>query len=112
MTRIVIVAKNGGDLLQDTQASEVVLSQPSVVQVGVTKDAVESITREGNNVVIVLKNGEKIVVDNFFNDANNADNSLVFPEQDKGFVLVEFDSANGAVNDPNLGKVTEIYAIK
>ena len=98
MTRIVIVAKNGGDLLQDTQASEVVLSQPSVVQVGVTKDAVESITREGNNVVIVLKNGEKIVVDNFFNDANNADNSLVFPEQDKGFALVEFDSANGAVN--------------
>ena len=104
MTRIVIVAKNGGDLLQDTQASEVVLSQPSVVQVGVTKDAVESITREGNNVVIVLKNGEKIVVDNFFNDANNADNSLVFPEQDKGFALAEFDSANGAVNDPNLGK--------
>ena len=98
MTRIVIVAKNGGDLLQDTQASEVVLSQPSVVQVGVTKDALESITREGNNVVIVLKNGEKIVVDNFFNDANNADNSLVFPEQDKGFALVEFDSANGAVN--------------
>ncbi|RKG36781.1 Ig-like domain-containing protein, partial [Acinetobacter rongchengensis] len=98
MTRIVIVAKNGGDLLQDTQASEVVLSQPSVVQIGVTKDAVESITREGNNVVIVLKNGEKIVVDNFFNDANNADNSLVFPEQDKGFALVQFDSTNGAVN--------------
>ncbi|WP_010113584.1 Ig-like domain-containing protein, partial [Acinetobacter sp. P8-3-8] len=98
MTRIVIVAKNGGDLLQDTQASEVVLSQPSVVQIGVTKDAVASITREGNNVVVVLKNGEKIVIDNFFNDANNADNSLVFPEQDKGFALVEFDSANGAVN--------------
>ncbi|OTG90607.1 Ig-like domain-containing protein, partial [Acinetobacter sp. ANC 3832] len=105
MTRIVVVAKNGGDLLQDTQASDVVLNQASVVQVGVTKEHVESILREGNSVVITLKDGEKIVIENFFNDANNADNSLVFPEQDKGFALVEFDAAGKGVNYAGLESV-------
>ena len=105
MTRILVVAKQGGDLLNDTQENGVVLNQPSIVQLGVTKEYVQSIVREGNSVVITLKNGEVVVVENFFNDKNDADNSLVFPEENGGFALVNFDSAGTAVDYVGIEKL-------
>ncbi len=91
MTRIVVAAKQDKTLLQDTQSKDVILSQPSIVQVGVTKDDVQSIVKDGNNIIINLKNGEQIVLENFFNPSAETTNSLAFPEKDGSFAVANFD---------------------
>ncbi len=98
MTRIVVAAKQDKTLLQDTQSKDVILSQPSIVQVGVTKDDVQSIVKDGNNIIINLKNGEKIVLENFFNPSAETTNSLAFPEKDGSFAVANFDAQGKFTN--------------
>ncbi|AOA59320.1 hypothetical protein BFG52_13780 [Acinetobacter larvae] len=62
------------------------------------KDDVAAIGREANNAVITLKNGEKIIVENFFTDASaQTENSLVFEDDQQKLLWAQFTDANGAV---------------
>ena len=64
MTRIVVIAKASQAVLKDTQASKINLMQPSYVQVAISEEDVASLTRSGNNCIIILKNGQKIIIEN------------------------------------------------
>ena len=64
MSRIVVIAKASQTVLKDTQASKINLMQPSYVQVAISKEDVASLTRSGNNCIIILKNGQKIIIEN------------------------------------------------
>ena len=85
MTRIVVAAKQDKILLQDTQSNKILMTQPAIIQVGVKKEDVQSISKEGNNLVIQLKNGEQIVLENFYSENGVTQNSLAFPEPDGKF---------------------------
>ena len=108
MTRIVVAAKTDKTLLQDTQSNNVILTQPSIIQVGVTKDDVSSLVREGNNLVIHLKNGENLVIENFFIENATSENSLTFPEKDGTFVLSNFDEQGKFTNYSGLEKLESL----
>ncbi|OTG66500.1 Ig-like repeat protein Blp2 [Acinetobacter silvestris] len=105
MPRIIVAAKIDKTLLQDTQSKAVILSQPSIIQVGVTKDEVLSIIKEGNNVVITLKNGEKIVLESFFQTTALTEHSLTFPEKDGSFALTHFDNHGTFTNYSGLAQL-------
>ncbi|OTG82138.1 Ig-like repeat protein Blp2 [Acinetobacter sp. ANC 4648] len=105
MTRIIVAAKIDKILLQDTQSKVVILSQPSIIQVGITKEEVLSIVKDGNNIVITLKNGEKLILENFFQTKGITENSLTFPERDGSFALTHFDDHGTFTNYSGLAQL-------
>lgn len=96
MAKIIIASKKDVSVLQETQNNQIVLNQPSIIQVAVSKDDILSIVRSGNNAVITLKNGEKIVVENFFSVDGDIQHSLTFKSPQGELNVVEFDQ-NGKV---------------
>lgn len=108
MTRIVVAAKADRTLLQDTQLKDVILSKPSIIQVGVTKADVASLVKDGNNLVITLKTGEKIVLNNFFTEKGHTDNSLAFPEKDGSFSVAHFTESGKFTNYSGLKQLDSL----
>ncbi|KAB0655492.1 BapA prefix-like domain-containing protein, partial [Acinetobacter courvalinii] len=79
MSEIQVVSKESHKILETTTKDNVSLSEASVVLIRVNKEDVSEIRQDGRNAIITLKNGEKIVIVDFFNGGNySTDNSLVF----------------------------------
>ena len=57
MTIITIIAKESHSILQQTTANDIHLTENSVVVVNVSKDDVQTLVRDGNSLVVTLKNG-------------------------------------------------------
>lgn len=109
MTRIIVASKEGLDVLQDGQLSKVVLSKPSIIQIGVSQKDIASVEKQGGSLVIHLKNGETIVLENFFNEATNTtDHSLVLPTEHGKFVEAQFDAQGKVIDYTGLNHVTDL----
>ena len=91
MTKIVVISKKDQTILKETQATKIQISQPSVIQLELKPADIQSIHRVGNQCVITLKNGQKIVIDHFYTDDFSSDNSLVLHSGPEQFELVEMD---------------------
>ena len=96
MPNISVISKESHQVLENVNSSKVGLNENSVVVVQVSKDDVASITRENNNALITLRNGEVIVVENYFN-AEFADNSLVFQDDSGQLYWVKFTNTDGTI---------------
>ncbi|ENU08000.1 Ig-like repeat protein Blp2 [Acinetobacter calcoaceticus] len=109
MTRIIVASKEGLDVLQDGQLNKVVLSKPSIIQIGVSQKDIASVEKQGGSLVIHLKNGETIVLESFFNEATNTtDHSLVFPTEHGKFVEAQFDAQGKVIDYTGLNHVTDL----
>ncbi|MFC1397271.1 Ig-like repeat protein Blp2 [Acinetobacter lactucae] len=109
MTRIIVASKEGLDVLQDGQLNKVVLSKPSIIQIGVSQKDIASVEKQGGSLVIHLKNGESIVLENFFNEATNTtENSLVLPTEHGKFVEAQFDAQGKVIDYTGLNHVTDL----
>ncbi|MBJ9720731.1 BapA prefix-like domain-containing protein [Acinetobacter calcoaceticus] len=109
MTRIIVASKEGLDVLQDGQLNKVVLNQPAIIQIGVSQQDIASMVKQGGNLVIHLKNGETLVLENFFNEVNNTtDHSLVFPTEHGKFVEAQFDAQGKVIDYKGLNYVTDL----
>ncbi|MCH7291553.1 Ig-like repeat protein Blp2 [Acinetobacter sp. ANC 3926] len=93
MTRVVVFSKKNSNILQDAQLKSVVLDQPSIVQIGVNQADIKSIIKQGNDLVITLKNGEKIIVSGFYSDENLTEHSLALAKEDGTYAVAEFDDS-------------------
>lgn len=93
MTRVVVSSKKNSNILQDGQIKAVMLDQPSIVQIGVNQDDIKSIMKQGNDLVITLENGEKIIISDFYTDANVTEHTLAFLEQDGSYSIAQFDDS-------------------
>ncbi|MCP9133945.1 Ig-like repeat protein Blp2 [Acinetobacter baumannii] len=109
MTRIIVASKEGLDVLQDGQLNKVVLNQPTIIQIGVSQQDIASMEKQGGSLVIHLKNGETIVLENFFNEATNTtEHSLVFPTEQGKFVEAQFDAQGKVIDYRGLNHVTDL----
>ncbi|MFW1952999.1 Ig-like repeat protein Blp2 [Acinetobacter beijerinckii] len=93
MTRVVVSSKQNLNILQDGQIKSVVLNQASIIQVSVNQQDIKSIVKQGNDLIITLKNGEKIVVNDFFNDVNISEHTLALQQTDGTYAVAQFDDA-------------------
>ncbi len=91
MTKIVVISKKDQTILKETQAPKIQISQPSIIQLELKPEDIQSIHRVGNQCVITLKNGQKIVIDHFYTDDFGSENSLVLHSGPAQFELVEMD---------------------
>lgn len=109
MTRIIVASKEGLDVLQDGQLDKVILNQPTIIQIGVSQKDIASMEKQGGRLVIHLKNGETIVLENFFNEATNTtEHSLVFPTEQGKFVEAQFDAQGKVIDYKGLNHVTDL----
>ncbi|QNW95680.1 BapA prefix-like domain-containing protein [Acinetobacter seifertii] len=109
MTRIIVASKKGLDVLQDGQLNKVILNQPTIIQIGISQKDIASMEKQGGRLVIHLKNGETIVLENFFNEAiNTTEHSLVFPTEHGKFVEVQFDAQGKVIDYKGLNHVTDL----
>ncbi|WP_109123190.1 Ig-like repeat protein Blp2 [Acinetobacter baumannii] len=109
MTRIIVASKEGLDVLQDGQLNKVVLNQPTIIQIGVSQKDIASMEKQGGSLVIHLKNGETILLENFFNEATNTtEHSLVFPTEQGKFVEAQFDAQGKVIDYRGLNHVTDL----
>ncbi|KKC45331.1 Ig-like repeat protein Blp2 [Acinetobacter sp. V2] len=109
MTRIIVASKEGLDVLQDGQLNKVVLNQPAIIQIGVSQKDIASMEKQGGSLIIHLKNGETLVLENFFNEATNTtDHSLVFPTEHGKFVEAQFDAQGKVIDYTGLNHVTDL----
>ncbi|MDC4784763.1 Ig-like repeat protein Blp2 [Acinetobacter baumannii] len=109
MTRIIVASKESLDVLQDGQLNKVVLNQPTIIQIGVSQKDIASMEKQGGSLVIHLKNGETIVLENFFNEATNTtEHSLVFPTEHGKFVEAQFDAQGKVIDYRGLNHVTDL----
>ncbi|MFW2768084.1 BapA/Bap/LapF family prefix-like domain-containing protein, partial [Acinetobacter baumannii] len=96
MPSIKIVAKEGHEVLsQTTDKNSVALTEASVVTLGVAKADISEIQRNGADVVIRLKSGEVIVIQNFYSTIGATDNSLVL-EDGNQLLWVKLTDETGA----------------
>ncbi|USA53600.1 Ig-like repeat protein Blp2 [Acinetobacter sp. C32I] len=93
MTRVVVFSKKNSNVLQDAQLKSVVLDQPSIVQIGVNQADIKSMIKQGSDLVITLKNGEKIIVSGFYSDENLTEHSLAIAKEDGTYAVAEFDDS-------------------
>ena len=73
------------------------LNENSVVVIDRSKDDVVKITRNGNSAEIIFKNGDVIIIENYFNDNNDSDNEIVFKDDDGELYWVQFTNDKGGI---------------
>lgn len=91
MTKIVVISKKDQTILKETQANKIQISQPSIIQLELKPVDIQSIHRVGNQCVITLKNGQKIVIDDFYTADFGSENTLLVHSGPEQFELVEMD---------------------
>ncbi|OAL79651.1 hypothetical protein AY606_03075 [Acinetobacter sp. SFB] len=97
MATIKILSVKNGEVIQNIDNNIVKLTQNSVIQISADIDEVTKITRQGNSAVIRLKNGESIIIENYFDYPENA-NRIVFENEGKLY-WAEFTDQNGEMLD-------------
>lgn len=93
MTRVVVSSKKNLHVLQDAQMKSIILDQPSIVQIGVNQADIKSIIKQGNDLVITLKNGEKIIISDFYKDSDQTEHTLAIPNEDGSYAIAQFDDS-------------------
>ncbi|MBQ1495125.1 MAG: BapA prefix-like domain-containing protein [Acinetobacter sp.] len=93
MTRVIVSSKTSLNILQDEQIKDVILSQPSIIQLGIDQESIKSIIKQGDDLVITLKNGEKIIIRDFYNEMNASEHTLALSNDDGSYSIAEFDDS-------------------
>ncbi|UUS56824.1 MULTISPECIES: BapA/Bap/LapF family large adhesin [unclassified Acinetobacter] len=98
MPQISVISKESHKVLDQVESNQIGLIENSVIVVKIRKEDVASITKNGADAIITLKNGEVITVQNYFSEAT-PDNSLVFEDEDGTLYWAKFTTVNGDIAD-------------
>ncbi|ANF81491.1 hypothetical protein A3K93_04330 [Acinetobacter sp. NCu2D-2] len=124
MTKIVVYSKDHLIPLQNTQNNQIVLNKNSLVLIHHPKESIASIERSGTSAIIHLKNGETIVLENFFNLEGTPENQIVLSNPqgyydvmllDEQGQLIQYNPVNNInvlANSPNWISSTQVNAIQ
>ena len=93
MTRVIVSSKTSLNILQDGQIKDVILSQPSIIQLGINQESIKSIIKQGDDLVITLKNGEKIIIRDFYNEMNASEHTLALSNDDGSYSIAELEDS-------------------
>lgn len=77
MAGIVVLDKSTLVTLQNSENKHVSLNQASIIRLGYSKEQIVSVEHSGNKAIIILKNGEKIVLENFFHEGNEIPHQIL-----------------------------------
>lgn len=108
MAIIVVLNKQNLATLQNTDTHLVALNQASIIQISYSQQDIASILRANNKLILTLNNGQKITLEQFFNADGSSPHSLVLPNQQGEFDLVEFDAKGKVINYNPIQHLTQL----
>ncbi|WP_147439008.1 Ig-like domain-containing protein, partial [Brenneria goodwinii] len=83
MNNLSITAKESGvTSVVNASSGELYLSSPSIVKLQASRQDIASMTRSGNDLIVSLHSGEKVVLKNFYNAGEQGISELVLEESD------------------------------
>ncbi|MDF3933331.1 Ig-like domain-containing protein [Pseudomonas citronellolis] len=80
MAAIQLIAKSTGQVTDASGNNLLSLARPCVVKIAASPEDVKSISRNGDSLVVRLKNGEVITINNFFHVVDGVRNDLVMED--------------------------------
>lgn len=99
MSNFIVIEKDS--LSKSTvNSANITLTEASIVHTKMHRDDVAEFIRDGNNLVLKLKNGEVVVIENFFIQYDEVASDLVFEEDN--CALYWFDGVSGFQGIPGL----------
>nr|WP_174506221.1 Ig-like domain-containing protein [Acinetobacter sp. Marseille-Q1620] len=101
MASIMIYAQKSHKILIKTETNKIKLDQPSIVQIETHKQDIQSMIRSGNDLVITLKNGQKVVIENFFKVYEEMQENDLVISHGQRYELANFDE-KGVFNNYTL----------
>lgn len=110
MPAIDIISKVSGELIESANSNTVVLNQNSIVKINLSYEDVANFSKEGNSAVITLKNGEKIIIESYFDDAQGS-HEIVFDDGIKSYWAEFTDAANNIASTIKYHPLTSLEAL-
>src|SRR5690606_19612036 len=105
---IEIIEKTGGSVVSLPVSGEITLDKASVVKLPFGPEHLAASNRVGNDLEVVLKSGEKILIKNFFGVPGAEERSELMLEDENGVVwLGQYDSSTA---DFAFAEVSELAA--
>lgn len=95
MPLIRVIGKENHKVLQELSDNSLKLDQASVVVANLPSDQIDEIVKDGTSMIIKLKDGEIIIIDQFFNEHSTNQNSLVLQDESQKLIWVQFIEAQG-----------------
>ena len=111
MENIVVADKTTSQLTAKTWG-DIALENPAVVQMPIAPSQVASISRDGQDLVVNLKNGEHIKVAGFFNTTpDGVTSDMIFQGDDGTLWQAQYDArAFGGFTFEEVGSLDELIA--
>ncbi|WP_414913701.1 Ig-like domain-containing protein, partial [Pseudomonas sp. IT-P258] len=111
MKNIVIVDKTTGAATEQTFGN-VVLNGTSIVKVPISPSSIQSMQQSGKNLVITLKSGGTVTVQNFFVVGSDGEpNQLVLEENDGTLLLGSYSSPYSGFTFSEIGTLEDLMAV-
>ena len=74
--KMILAERSGvGKPVLETQLADQVLATPHLVKLNASPGDIVSITRQGNNLVLVMANGQQVTLQGFFNENPDGEHS-------------------------------------
>ncbi|OTG80460.1 hypothetical protein B9T33_08495 [Acinetobacter sp. ANC 5054] len=106
MLQVQVVSKEHHSVLENIQTSNISLKEASVVVIHTSKENVLSMERSGNTLIIKMKDGQQLIIENYFT-GNTNENNVVLEEDDK-FYLLETNQNEAGLLEINYNPIDEI----
>lgn len=97
MAEIQIIAKESHQPLAHISGTSAKLTEASIVLLKVSPQDISMLKREGTEVIVYLKNGEVIKIENFFSETEVTDNSLVLGAGTEQLIWARFTNNEGII---------------
>ncbi|WP_241189367.1 Ig-like domain-containing protein [Pseudomonas chlororaphis] len=88
MLPIKIIAKDTGHPLDVTGNNLLTINRPAVIKMSTAAEDIQSVSREGERLVIKFKSGETLSIDGFFEVVDGVKSDLVFEDPKTGELLI------------------------
>lgn len=92
MPRITVTSLQNATTLQDLQSNHILLQQPSIIDLAIEQNQIAQIEHVGPRLIIVLKNGEQITIDNFFTAEQTTPHTLLLRGEHATKLQAHFDN--------------------
>ncbi|NHC05068.1 BapA prefix-like domain-containing protein, partial [Acinetobacter sp. 187] len=98
MPTVQVISQQKGSVIETTDSNRINLAEKADIKVDINFKHVEKIERQGQAAVIILDNGEQIIIENFFDYP--IDSQKIFFEGDDGSLYwAEFTDSAGVILD-------------
>ncbi|WP_258872505.1 Ig-like domain-containing protein [Pseudomonas citronellolis] len=112
MDAIELIAKSSGQVTSVTGNSPLSLSRPGVVKIAAAPEDVQSLSRNGDHLLVRLKTGKVITVENFFQGFDGVHNDLVLQAPDGQLWQASYEEPWDGMELTRLDSVDELLALQ